>query len=114
MSNCNKELIKLLNTMNECIEIKNDNEEFSCISESFKENINVFVDGFIMIEKVIQQHSKELSEIILNERNSLANGLEITINKINNEEKYLINDYYTYVIEPYKKWSDIIRKNISQ
>lgn len=112
MSNCNKELVELLNSMDEYIKSGEKILENSNVNEEFTEGMNAFVEGFIMVEKVIKGHSKKLNAITLEEKNKLAEGLESSIEKINTNKEYLLNDYLECVVEPFIKWKSVILNNI--
>ncbi|MFR1708042.1 MAG: hypothetical protein ACLSV2_04000 [Clostridium sp.] len=112
MSNCNKELVELLNSMDEYIKSGEEILINSNVNEEFTGRMNAFIEGFIMVEKVIKEYSKKLNTITLGEKNKLADGLESSIEKINSNKEYLLNDYLECVAEPFIKWKSVILNNI--
>ncbi len=112
MNNCNKQLVELLNSMDEYIKYGEEKLKNSILNEEFKEGINTYIEGFIMIEKVIQTYSEKLNKITLNEKNKLAEGLELSVHKINNEEDYSLNEYLKNILEPFQSWKNLILNNI--
>ncbi len=112
MNNCNKELVELLNTMDEYINYGKETLESSKFNEEFNDGMNAFIEGFIMAEKVIQAHSGKLNEITLKEKNKLAEGLELSIEKINSKQEYYLDEYSKNIIEPFINWKNLILNNI--
>jgi len=112
MSNCNKELVDVLNTMNEYINYGEESLKNSILNEEFKEGMNVFIEAFVMVEKVIKTHSDKLKEITEKEKSKLALGLELSVEKINKEQDYNLEDYLKDVVEPFVNWKNIILDNI--
>lgn len=112
MSNCNKELIEVLNTMHEYINYGEENLKKTNLNDDFKDGMNAFIEAFIMIEKVIETHSEKLKEITEEEKGKLALGLDLSVEKINKEQGYDVGDYLKDVVEPFKKWKKVILNNI--
>jgi len=112
MSNCNKELIDVLNTMDEYINYGEECLKNSILNEEFKEGMNVFIEAFVMVEKVIETHSDKLKEITEKEKNKLALGLELSVEKINKEQDYNLENFLKEVVEPFVNWRNIILDNI--
>ncbi len=112
MSNCNKELVEVLNTMNEYVSYGEESLKKFTLNEDFKDGMNVFIEAFLMIEKVIETHSDKLKEITEKEKSKLALGLELSVEKINKEQDYNLEDYLKDVVEPFVNWRNIILDNI--
>lgn len=112
MSNCNKELIEVLNTMNEYINYGEESLNNTTLNEEFKDGMNAFIEAFVMIEKVIETHSEKLKEITEKEKSKLALGLELSVEKINTEKGYHLEDYLKNVVEPFINWRNRIINNI--
>ncbi|MEW8992952.1 hypothetical protein [Clostridium sp.] len=112
MSNCNKGLIDVLNTMNEYINYGEESLKNSILNEEFEDGMNAFIEAFIMIEKVIETHSDKLKEITEKEKSKLALGLELSVEKINKEQDYNLEDYFKNVVEPFVNWKNRIINNI--
>jgi len=112
MSNCNKELVDVLNTMNEYINYGEESLKSSTLNEDFKDGMNAFIEAFVMIEKVIETHSDKLKEITEKEKNKLALGLELSVEKINKEQDYNLENFLKEVVEPFVNWRNIILDNI--
>jgi hypothetical protein len=112
MKNCNNQLVELLNAMDEYIIFGEEKLKKSILNEEFKEGMNTYIEGFIMAEKVIQTHSEKLNEITLKEKNKLAEGLELSIQKINSKQEYSLDEYINNIVKPFKIWKNLILNNI--
>lgn len=112
MSNCNKELIELLNSMYEYIEYGKKILKDSNINEEFKDGINAFIEGFVMIDSIIDRHSKKMKKLIEKESEYLSIGLEASVIKINDGFEYELEEYLKNIVEPFLKWENAILSNI--
>ncbi|HAR85853.1 MAG TPA: hypothetical protein DCR69_08975 [Clostridium sp.] len=112
MSNCNKELVDVLNTMNEYINYGEESLKNSILNEEFKDGMNAFIEAFVMIDKVIETHSDKLKKLTDKEKSNLALGLDLSVEKINKEQDYNLEDYFKNVVEPFLNWKNIILDNI--
>ncbi len=112
MSNCNKELVDVLNTMNEYINYGEESLKNSTLNEDLKDGMNVFIEAFLMIEKVIETHSDKLKEITEKEKGKLALGLDLSVEKINKEQDYNLENFLKEVVEPFVNWRNVILNNV--